>query len=54
MSKKTISIILSVIIIGAFFLPYISNGEFGLSGYDIVFGKGEIGVLQEMAAVPFI
>lgn len=42
MSKKTISIILSAIIIGAFFLPYISNGEFGLSGYDIVFGKGEI------------
>ena len=42
MNKKTITIVLSAIIVGAFFLPYISNGDFNLSGYDIVFGKGDI------------
>jgi hypothetical protein len=42
MSKKTIAIILSGIIIAAFFLPYLSSGGFNLSGYDIIFGKGDI------------
>ncbi|MBK6937270.1 MAG: hypothetical protein IPH18_10635 [Chitinophagaceae bacterium] len=42
MNKKTITIILSAIIIAAFFLPYISNEVISLTGYNIVFGKGDI------------
>lgn len=42
MDKKTISIILAILLIVAFFLPYISipEAEIKLSGYKIIFGKG--------------
>lgn len=40
MDKKTLSIILGVAIIGAFFLPYFSfAGIFKLSAFDLVSGK---------------
>jgi len=39
MDKKTLNIILSLALIGAFFLPYISFGGFNASGFNVVFGK---------------
>ncbi len=40
MDKKTLNIILSLALIAAFFLPYISIGEiFSASGFNVVFGK---------------
>ena|SRR5690242_18242430 len=40
MDKKTVAIILAVLLIVAFFLPYVSFQEFKLSGFKIIFGKG--------------
>ncbi len=39
MDKKTLNIVLSLVLIGAFFLPYISFGGFNASGFNVVFGK---------------
>jgi hypothetical protein len=39
MNKKTITIVLCGLIIGAFFLPYLSGFGNQMSGYDLVFGK---------------
>jgi hypothetical protein len=41
MSKKSISIILSLAIIAAFFLPYLSDGSESFSGMNIIFGNAE-------------
>lgn len=40
MRKKNLTLILAVILIICFFLPYFSYASFQASGYDIVFGKG--------------
>ena len=44
MDKKTTSIILVIILLGAFFLPYVSinsaYGQIRISGFEVVFGKG--------------
>lgn len=39
MNKKIITSLLCVVIIGAFFLPYLSGFGNRLSGFDLVFGK---------------
>lgn len=39
MNKKTLTIVLSLIIIGAFFLPYLSYGGENFSGMNIIFGN---------------
>lgn len=40
MDKKMLTIILAVVLIGCFFLPYISFMGMGASGYDAVFSGG--------------
>lgn len=41
MDKKTLNIVLSLALLAAFFLPYISiGGIFSASGFNVVFGKG--------------
>ena len=41
MNRKTITLVLAAILIGAFFLPYLSFGPFKVSGLDVITGKGE-------------
>lgn len=41
MSKKNLSVILSLAIIAAFFLPYLSDGSESFSGMNIIFGNAE-------------
>ncbi|HWR32582.1 MAG TPA: hypothetical protein VN451_03610 [Chitinophagaceae bacterium] len=40
MDKKTLNIVLAVVLIVGFFLPYVSVMGFNLSGFNVVFGKG--------------
>jgi hypothetical protein len=40
MDKRTITIILAVVLIGCFFLPYLQFFGKGASGYDIVTARG--------------
>jgi hypothetical protein len=40
MDKKTITTFLAVMLIIAFFLPYVSTGFLQMSGYKLIFGKG--------------
>jgi hypothetical protein len=43
MDKKTLTIILAVVLIAGFFLPYLSSGPFstaGISGFDFIKGGG--------------
>ena len=40
MDKKMLTIVLSVVLIGCFFLPYFKFMGAGASGYDIVFSGG--------------
>ena len=40
MDKKMLTIVLSVVLIGCFFLPYFKFMGVGASGYDIVFSGG--------------
>jgi len=44
MDKKMLTIILAVVLIGCFFLAYISFIGAGISGYDMVFSGGEKGI----------
>jgi hypothetical protein len=48
MNKKTVSIILSIVLLVAFFLPFISIVDiFSASGFNVVFGKdGMSGVVN--------
>lgn len=43
MDKKMLTIILSVVLIGCFFLAYLSFMGAGISGYDMVFSGGSGG-----------
>lgn len=54
MNKKTITIVLSLILLIAFFLPYISNGPAKLSCYDIVFGKDGVEGLSSNGRYLFV
>jgi len=40
MEKKTVTTFLALLLILAFFLPYISTGFFQVSGFKLIFGKG--------------
>ena len=40
MEKKTVTNFLAVLLLLAFFLPYISAGFIQMSGYRLIFGKG--------------
>lgn len=40
MNRKTLTILLSVVLIVAFFLPYIGRSPFTISGYEAVFKTG--------------
>ena len=40
MNRKIVTIVLAVILIGCFFLPYVSLMGFNVSGYDSVFSGG--------------
>lgn len=40
MNRKTITLVLAAVLIGAFFLPYLSFGPFKASGLDVVTGSG--------------
>jgi len=42
MSKKTIATILCIVLIIAFFLPYLSNGSLSYSGLKVMFGDKEV------------
>lgn len=42
MSKKSITIILCIALIAAFFLPYLSNGSLSYSGLKVMFGDKEV------------
>lgn len=46
MSKKNISIVLCLIIIAAFFLPYLSDGSENFSGMNIIFGNARFAGLN--------
>jgi hypothetical protein len=47
MDKKSLTIVLAVILLVAFFLPFISANGYTLSGWNIVFGKnGESGLFN--------
>lgn len=37
MSKKTLTIILALVLFGCFFLPYLGSGFYTMSGFDAVF-----------------
>lgn len=49
MDKKTLTMILAVVLIGAFFLPYVSYGGRGASGFDII--KAPVGDWQKYIAL---
>jgi len=42
MSKKSITIILCIALIAAFFLPYLSNGSLSYSGLKVMLGDKEV------------
>lgn len=41
MNKKILTIILAVVLIAGFFLPYLSMGPFSVSGFEIIKGAGK-------------
>ncbi len=41
MSKKNLSVILSIVLIAAFFLPFISFGSYNFSAFDYALGRVE-------------
>jgi hypothetical protein len=47
MNRKTLSAVLSLVIIGAFFLPYLSFESKSFSGMNIIFGNAEFVGLQK-------
>jgi len=46
MSKKSLAIVLSLLLIVAFFLPYLSYGPISYSGWNVVFGNHEVSGLS--------
>lgn len=54
MNKKTITIILSLVLLIAFFLPYVSNGPVKFSCFDIVFGKDGVEGLSSHGKFLFV
>lgn len=46
MNKRTITIILALILLGCFFLPWFGDGTDKVSAYDVVFGKGEMADIE--------
>jgi len=40
MDRKTLTMILAVVLIGGFFLPYFKMGPFTISGFDFIKAKG--------------
>jgi hypothetical protein len=42
MNKRILSIVLALILLACFFLPYFSDGSDKVSAFDIVFGKGDM------------
>lgn len=54
MDKKTLNIVLSLALIGAFFLPYISFGGFNASGFNVVFGKDGMSGLFKSGALSYL
>src|SRR6476620_9583623 len=43
MKKNDVTLILALLLIGAFFLPWVSFMDFHLSGFNLVFGNGGFG-----------
>ena len=43
MDRKTFTIILAVVLLGSFFLAYLSYSGRSISGYDMVFSTGDLG-----------
>jgi len=46
MSKKNLAVLLSFLLIIAFFLPYLSYGPISYSGWNVVFGNHEVSGLS--------
>ena len=42
MNKKTLAVVLALILLACFFLPYFSDGSEKFSAFSIVFGKGDM------------
>lgn len=42
MNSKSITIVLCIALIVAFFLPYLSNGSLSYSGWQVMFGNKEV------------
>lgn len=55
MNRKTLSIVLGVVLIASFFLPYLNvAGIFKVSGLDIITGKGIMGEASKGSAEKYI
>lgn len=46
MNKRTITIVLALILLACFFLPYFGDGAEKVSAYDVAFGKGEMAGIE--------
>lgn len=54
MNKNTITIILAIVLIAAFFLPYLSVPGYDFSGFHVVFGKDGMSGLVKGGKLLFV